>query len=857
MKQHIVRAHTPATPRHQGATRPYRSLSPLAVAQALVMLWGSFAFALDMRVTRTQWVGVEGRAPVDLPSDARLMAEPDVVDSFTLDFPGLGLAEIESDEGRFTWLSMPGTGVSAVPGAPELPVYRRQVLVDPAGAYSCRATVLEQETYDLAKLETPRILLPARRAVPKLPGAKEAATLGLDAGQYGRATGPEHVASLLDLGLMDGRKLLLVELFPVTYDPTAGRVTHRKRIAVEIVRTGVNATNAVDAKIQAVDISLGNLPRGETKGASSKRLLIVASDPFVTSLAGFAAHKRNMGWEVDIVGTSEAGSGGEAIRGHIRARYLREDLCPSHLLLVGDSDTIPAWPGQGAYTPDTDLYYACMDGADDWLPDMAYGRFPARSPTQLSNMVGRVIHYETQVSNALPFVSRAAFAASSDNHSVTEGTHNAVISRHMVPRSYSSDSLYSYTHGATKAQVVAALNAGRGLMTYSGHAYAHMWRDPAMEVADVHSLTNAFLCPLVLSFACDSGSFATLDESFAEAWMRAGANAGAVAVFASSEDSYWEEDDILEKGLFASMFEEGERRLGNAVLRAKQRYLAHYGPGSETLQYFEQYNLLGDPTLLLAVLEGESIGDLVAAARDLPDRCLKTNEVFDVTVQVQIGNPAPTALILKEKLPPGWTVSNARWNGAPMAPSFASGEYKWLFGVGTPVGSGTLTYSSRADGQTGDVYTISGALLHGATTVDSLGDQEVRICAVIDTDEDGMPDDWEIFHGLSPSNAADAGQHGDSDGLSNLEEYLADTNPTNALSRLALTEIAASGTTTRVSWAGGRAAAQYLERSPHPGAPADAWQVVHIATPPTLSSNAFTHATGTNGVHIYRIRAVR
>ena len=44
----------------------------------------------------------------------------------------------------------------------------------------------------------------------------------------------------------------------------------------------------------------------------------------------------------------------------------------------GDT-SIPVWPGQGAYTPDTDLYYACMDGAGDWLPDMAYGRLPART----------------------------------------------------------------------------------------------------------------------------------------------------------------------------------------------------------------------------------------------------------------------------------------------------------------------------------------------------------------------------------------------------------------------------------------------------------------------------------------------
>lgn len=41
-----------------------------------------------------------------------------------------------------------------------------------------------------------------------------------------------------------------------------------------------------------------------------------------------------------------------------------------------------------------------------------------------------------------------------------------------------------------------------------------------------------------------------------------------------------------------------------------------------------------------------------------------------------------------------------------------------------------------------------------------------------DSDNDGMPDEWEIKHGLNPKNAADASQDRDKDGYSNIEEYL-------------------------------------------------------------------------------------
>ena len=46
-----------------------------------------------------------------------------------------------------------------------------------------------------------------------------------------------------------------------------------------------------------------------------------------------------------------------------------------------------------------------------------------------------------------------------------------------------------------------------------------------------------------------------------------------------------------------------------------------------------------------------------------------------------------------------------------------------------------------------------------------------------DSDNDGMPDAWETTNTLNPTSAADAATDTDSDGLSNLKEFLAGTNP--------------------------------------------------------------------------------
>ncbi|MEX2381982.1 MAG: hypothetical protein WD490_06335 [Opitutales bacterium] len=49
----------------------------------------------------------------------------------------------------------------------------------------------------------------------------------------------------------------------------------------------------------------------------------------------------------------------------------------------------------------------------------------------------------------------------------------------------------------------------------------------------------------------------------------------------------------------------------------------------------------------------------------------------------------------------------------------------------------------------------------------------------LDSDSDGIPDWWEIEHGLNPLDPADADLNFDGDGLTNLEESLLGTDPNN------------------------------------------------------------------------------
>jgi hypothetical protein len=75
----------------------------------------------------------------------------------------------------------------------------------------------------------------------------------------------------------------------------------------------------------------------------------------------------------------------------------------------------------------------------------------------------------------------------------------------------------------------------------------------------------------------------------------------------------------------------------------------------------------------------------------------------------------------------------------------------------------------------------SGTVIVQATLEGASGMTSVRIAPPgVDSDEDGMPDAYEVANGLNPGNKIDAQEDPDHDGVSNLDEFNIGTNPQSA-----------------------------------------------------------------------------
>jgi hypothetical protein len=264
------------------------------------------------------------------------------------------------------------------------------------------------------------------------------------------------------------------------------------------------------------------------------------------------------------------------------------------VLLVGDTPQIPTYVGTMGPSA-VDLYYVTMN-PDDYFPDIFIGRFPASEESHVTAMVDKTMYFEEGTFNATEWIQKAACMAGIDNNHITEGTHNYIIDTFLEPNNYTCDKLYMVTYGATTQNVTDALNEGRSLAIFSGHGSTTSWGDgPPFSQSNVRALTNQDMYPFVCSHACSTNTF-DYPECFGETWLREERKAG-LAFWGASASTLWNEDDILEKGMFKAWWDDGLEWIGGMTDRGLYYLYENYSGGGYTKYYFEAYNVMGDPSV--------------------------------------------------------------------------------------------------------------------------------------------------------------------------------------------------------------------------------------------------------------------
>jgi hypothetical protein len=162
----------------------------------------------------------------------------------------------------------------------------------------------------------------------------------------------------------------------------------------------------------------------------------------------------------------------------------------------------------------------------------------------------------------------------------------------------------------------------------------------------------------------------------------------------------------------------------------------------------------------------------------------------------------------------------------------------------------TLTVDANSAG----AYTI--ILTNVAQPSSSIQRTNTVLTVLADTDTDGLPDAWETTYPNATNSTADT----DQDGLTNLQEYRAGTNPQDAQSYLRVESIALAGESNRVSLRFVAAANKNYTVESCPAVDAGAW--TRLADVVATSSNRVvevidTAASNTNAQRYYRLATPR
>lgn len=413
---------------------------------------------------------------------------------------------------------------------------------------------------------------------------------------YYAATGNINspVVSISEPFIIAGVKAVRVTITPFNYDPSSGRlvITNTARFKINLASGHPFYTPVPESFSELFNALFVN--SDVLRFTPTNNYLIITSPDFEAAMGAFVSYKSSMGYNVLMVNTGTTGTTNTAILNYIQNRYNNLSTRPEFILLAGDIDRVPEWTGIGSDNPHTDLNYTLLEGGDAYA-DAFIGRFPAANTTHLTNMISKTIYMEGNIGS---LTKKSIFMASTDNWDITEATHNFVIDSFFAPQGYTNVKLYTHTYGATTQQLIDALNANQLYAIYSGHGSTTSWADgPPLSASQVNALNNSWF-PFVYSFACLTGQFQQ-SECFGETWVR-GPKGGSV-FWGSSVNSFWDEDDILERRLYRAKFTDGLKKTAPMFVMGKYYLVQHYGSVTTTMRrYLEMYNCMGDPSMYQA-----------------------------------------------------------------------------------------------------------------------------------------------------------------------------------------------------------------------------------------------------------------
>jgi parallel beta-helix repeat protein len=603
---------------------------PVILQLAIICILSTFASGLSAQSTKKYLSFEQQQLKSSSAQDniqAILQKSATEPNTYSLLLPGANVYSTITSAGAFHQLYMEGLSPFGDAGSPGLPAKNLLIRIPKGAAPSIE--ILELDT----------IVHKNINIAPNLPPEKDLLDIQqehINEKQYQTdAFYPNKWVEIIDIQTQRDISYALVQIHPVQFNPVKKQIKVARQLRFKV-----------------------NVP--ELKSAQSlnttepPNYLILAPKTYAEAAHTWLNWKNQSGFKADLV--LQENWTINKIRSTIQSKS--NSTPPDYLLFIGDHEQLPA---ESFYREDdgelklyvSDLYYACLDGEDDYTPDMAYGRLPVSSPEEAQQVVNKLINYAKHppleeayyktVIGCAQFQDEdddgkadRRFVQTSEDIGDYLKTKNYTYKRIYyaedgVTPKYYNDSKYSsggelptellrssgFKWDGDAAQINAAINAGSFFTFHRDHGLTSGlgWAHPEYTVEHLEQLENENQPTILYSINCHSGKF-NVPESFAEA-MLLHHEGGAVAAFCATNTSFSGYNDAMivamvdavwnDPGVVPDLGSDNYSQLkehdaitdlGNILTYGKMRMLEQWSGNLDTHQHiFELFHLFGDPSM--------------------------------------------------------------------------------------------------------------------------------------------------------------------------------------------------------------------------------------------------------------------
>ena len=581
---------------------------------------------------------------VDLNYNQKLQINANNSQKLSLEtsFSEIQFLDVNTKEGEFTELFLPGAYATGKLGTPKLPAIKKLIEIPFGAKVEVNVVDYEVTQYDLTTLGISNKILPNQPSPPKNLDPEDIKfEYKAEIYQQNRYISYE-LAQTKILGVLRGKRLARLELAPISYNPVENKIKVYNNLQIEINFIGSDQA-FTSAKYRSTyspyfepvyDKIINNrvdhnYPDHPDLTKYPVKYLIVSDRMFESTLQPFIEWKTKKGFEVIVAYTDVIGSSVSDIQTWIHDQYnagTTEDPAPTFGLLVGDVTQVRASDTGSSSGEVTDLYYFSVDG--DMFPEMYYGRFSATSVSELQPIINKTLYYEQYQFSDPSYLDNVTLIAGAD------ATWNPRVGQATIQ--YGTQNYFNSAHGFNQVNdyltsysgCYDTIDDGIGFINYTAHGSTTSWADPGFSVSDVNNLTNENQPVLAIGNCCVTGQF-DVGECFGESWTRA--DNGGIGYIGSAPNTYWFEDFYWSVGAFplsgnndgyVPSYEETTwgaydapyhsdyvtqdalKFIGN--LAVTEVDIQGYPQHSSPLYYWQAYHLFGDPSLVSYLTQGST-----------------------------------------------------------------------------------------------------------------------------------------------------------------------------------------------------------------------------------------------------------